>query len=63
VDKLQELIRAMVEARKNIMLKAEIIAMYQERLNSAKAAYDLADQDYFLKRMEYEAELKRKNNA
>ena len=56
MEKLQELIGAMVEARKNMMLKAELVAMYQEKLNLAKAAYDIADQDYFSKYLDWKKE-------
>lgn len=63
MDRLRELITAMVEARKNVLIQFELITIHKEKLNAAKAAYALADQEYFLKRREYETELKRRQNA
>jgi len=59
MTKIEEL-RSLVEAaRAKKVLSHEFVVMYEEKLQRAKMVHDKDDQDYFLKRNEYEAELKR----
>lgn len=56
MDKLQELKEAMVKARKDFRIKADIVSMYQQKLIEARGDYDLADMKYFEIRKEYDIE-------
>jgi len=72
VEKLQELRVAMIASNKCVITCSEIFArveidlpiipafvMHQAKINSARDVYDLAVQDFYYKKAEYEAELKR----
>ena len=56
MEKLQELVKAMAEARKDLMLKADLLSMCYQKLEEARGAYEFADIKYFAIRKEYDIE-------
>ena len=59
MTKLEELKTLVDAARAKKLTSFQFVAMYEEKLQAAKAAYHADETFHFAKQLEYEAELKR----